>query len=103
MAPQPWAEINTTGRVRRRFDGPGRAISCATSITRVARELGIEVRAGLHTGEREVRGHDLAGLAVVVAKRIESHAEPGTVWVSTTVKDLVAGSALNSWTEANTS
>jgi len=52
------------------------------------------VRAGLHTGECEVRGDDLTGLAVVVAKRIESHAEPGTVWVSTTVKDLVAGSGI---------
>ena len=88
-------EINTTGDgFAACFDGPGRAISCATAITRAARELGIEVRAGLHTGECEVRGDDLTGLAVVVAKRIESHAEPGTVWVSTTVKDLVAGSGI---------
>ena len=58
----------------------------------MARELGIEVRAGLHTGECELRGDDLAGLAVHVAARIGSLARPGEVLVSTTVKDLVAGS-----------
>ena len=86
-------EIKTTGDgFHACFDGPGRAIACATSITRVARELGIEVRAGLHTGECELRGDDLAGLAVHVAARIGSLAGPGEVLVSTTVKDLVAGS-----------
>ena len=88
-------EINTTGDgFAACFDGPGRAITCATAITQAARELGIEVRAGLHTGECEVRGDDLTGLAVHVAARIESLAEPGAVWVSTTVKDLVAGSGI---------
>jgi class 3 adenylate cyclase len=60
----------------------------------VAHGLGLEVRAGLHTGECEIRGDDLAGVAVHVAKRIESLAEPGAVWVSNTVKDLVAGSGI---------
>ena len=64
-------EIKTTGDgFHACFDGPGRAIGCATSITQVARGLGIEVRAGMHTGECEVRGDDLAGLAVHVAARI---------------------------------
>ena len=88
-------EINTTGDgFAACFDGPGRAIACATSITQAARELGIEVRAGLHTGECEVRGDDLAGLAVHLAARIGSLAGPGEVLVSTTVKDLVAGSGI---------
>jgi class 3 adenylate cyclase len=88
-------EIKTTGDgFHACFDRPGRAIACAMSITQTARDLGIEVRAGLHTGECEVRGDDLAGLAVHVAARIGSLAAPGQVWVSTTVKDLVAGSAL---------
>jgi class 3 adenylate cyclase/pimeloyl-ACP methyl ester carboxylesterase len=76
------------------FDGPGRAIACTTSITQSARALGLEVRAGLHTGECEVRGDDLAGLAVVVAARIGSVAGPGEVVVSATVKDLVTGSGI---------
>ena len=88
-------EIKTTGDgFHACFDGPGRAIACATSITQAARGLGIEVRAGLHTGECEVRGDDLAGLAVHVAARIGSLAGPGEVLVSTTVKDLVAGSGI---------
>ena len=88
-------EINTTGDgFAACFDGPGRAIACATSITQAARELGIEVRAGMHTGECEVRGDDLAGLAVHLAARIGSLAGPGEVLVSTTVKDLVAGSGI---------
>jgi class 3 adenylate cyclase len=86
-------EINTTGDgFSACFDGPGRAIGCATAITQVAYELGIDVRAGLHTGECEIRGDDLAGLAMHVASRIESLAAPREVLVSTTVKDLVAGS-----------
>jgi class 3 adenylate cyclase len=88
-------EINTTGDgFHACFDGPGRAIACARSITQAAHELGIEVRAGMHTGECEVRGDDLAGLAVHLAARIGSLAGPGEVLVSTTVKDLVAGSGL---------
>jgi len=88
-------EIKTTGDgFHACFDGPGRAIGCARSITQAAQELGIEVRAGLHTGECEVRGDDLAGLAVHLAARIGSLARPGEVLVSTTVKDLVAGSGI---------
>ena len=88
-------EIKTTGDgFHACFDGPGRAIGCARSITQAAQELGIEVRAGLHTGECEIRGDDLAGLAVHLAARIGSLARPGEVLVSTTVKDLVAGSGI---------
>jgi len=88
-------EIKTTGDgFHACFDGPGRAIACATSITQAAHALGIEVRAGMHTGECEVRGDDLAGLAVHLAARIGSLAGPGEVLVSTTVKDLVAGSGI---------
>jgi class 3 adenylate cyclase len=88
-------EIKTTGDgFHACFDGPGRAIACATSITRATRELSLEVRAGLHTGECEVRGDDLAGLAVHLAARIGSVAGPGEVLVSTTVKDLVSGSGI---------
>lgn len=88
-------EINTMGDgFVACFDGPGRAIACATSITQAAHALGIEVRAGMHTGECQVRGDDLAGVAVVVAARIGSLAGPGEVLVSATVKDLVAGSGV---------
>ena len=88
-------EINTTGDgFAACFDGPGRGIACATSIAHAARELGIEVRAGLHTGECEIRGDDLAGLAVHIAARIGSLAGPGEVLVSNTVKDLVTGSGI---------
>ncbi|MET0903468.1 MAG: adenylate/guanylate cyclase domain-containing protein [Acidimicrobiales bacterium] len=88
-------EIKTTGDgFAACFDGPGRAIACATSIIEVTRALGIDVRAGLHTGECEVRGDELAGVAVHLAARIESLASGGEVLVSTTVKDLVAGSGI---------
>jgi class 3 adenylate cyclase len=89
-------EVNTTGDgFAACFDGPGRAIACAASIAQRARELGVEVRAGLHTGECEARGDDLAGLAVHLAARVAAQAAPGEVWVSTTVKDLVAGSGID--------
>jgi class 3 adenylate cyclase len=88
-------EVNTTGDgFHACFDGPGRAIACATAIAQLTRELGIEVRAGLHTGEVELRGDDLAGLAVHIAARVGDLAGPGEVLVSTTVKDLVAGSGI---------
>jgi class 3 adenylate cyclase len=88
-------EIKTTGDgFHACFDGPGRAIASARAITHAAQKLGIEVRAGLHTGECEIRGDDLAGLAVHLAARIGSLAGPGEVLVSTTVKDLVAGSGI---------
>ena len=76
------------------FDGPARAIRCAVAIARDVRALGIEVRAGLHTGEIEARGDDIGGIAVHTAARVMAAAAPGEVLVSRTVKDLVAGSGL---------
>jgi pimeloyl-ACP methyl ester carboxylesterase len=86
-------EVNTTGDgFLARFDGPARALRCALAIVNGARSLGLELRAGLHTGECEVRGDDLAGIAVHAAARVLSVAGEGEVVASSTVKDLVAGS-----------
>jgi class 3 adenylate cyclase len=74
------------------FDGPARAIRCARAIIDATHALGIELRAGLHTGECLVRGDDLAGVAVHIAARVGALAEAGEVLVSRTVVDLVAGS-----------
>jgi class 3 adenylate cyclase len=76
------------------FDGPGRAIQCACAIRDAVGGLGIEVRVGLHTGEIEVRGDDVAGMAVHIGARVSSLADAGEVLVSSTVKDLVVGSAI---------
>jgi class 3 adenylate cyclase/pimeloyl-ACP methyl ester carboxylesterase len=76
------------------FDGPIRAIRCATSIRPAVRELGLEVRAGLHTGECEVLGEKLGGLAVNIGARVAARASAGEVLVTSTVKDLVAGSGI---------
>jgi class 3 adenylate cyclase len=76
------------------FDGPARAVRCAHEIVAVTRPLGIELRVGLHTGECEVRGEDLGGLAVHIANRIATLAGPGEILVSRTVVDLTAGSGL---------
>jgi class 3 adenylate cyclase len=76
------------------FDGPARAIQAAREITRAVQPLGIEVRAGLHTGEIELQGDDIAGLAVAIGARVGATAGPSEVLVSQTVKDLVAGSGL---------
>jgi class 3 adenylate cyclase len=76
------------------FDGPARAIRCACAIVEGARQLGVELRAGLHTGECEVRGDDLGGIAVHIGARVAAMAAPGEVLASSTVKDLVAGSGL---------
>jgi class 3 adenylate cyclase len=76
------------------FDGPGRAIHCAQAILASSEPLGIQVRAGLHTGECEVMGDDIGGIAVHIASRVSAHAGPGEVIVSRTVKDLVAGSGI---------
>jgi class 3 adenylate cyclase/pimeloyl-ACP methyl ester carboxylesterase len=75
-----------------RFDGPARAMGCARTIVSQARELDLDVRAGIHTGECEVVGEKLAGISVVTGARIAALANPGEVLVSQTVKDLVAGS-----------
>jgi class 3 adenylate cyclase len=77
-----------------RFDGPARAIHCAQAITTAVQPLGIRVRAGLHTGECEVAEGKVAGIAVSIGARIAATAEPDEVLVSSTVKDLVAGSGL---------
>ena len=77
-----------------RFDGPGRAIACARTIIESTRELDLDVRAGVHTGECEVIGEKIAGIAVNVGSRIADAALPGEVLVSSTVRDLVAGSTL---------
>jgi class 3 adenylate cyclase len=76
------------------FDGPGRAVRCARAVTEGARQMGIEVRCGLHSGECEVRDSDLAGIAVHIGARIGGLAQAGEVLVSTTVKDLVIGSGI---------
>jgi len=76
------------------FDGPARAVRCAQAIATRVRTLGIEVRAGLHTGECEVISEKLGGIAVHIGARIAALAKGGDVLVSSTVKDLVAGSGL---------
>ena len=76
------------------FDGPARAVRCASAITSAVRDLGIEVRAGVHTGECELMEGKLTGLAVHIGARVAALAGPGTVLVSSTVRDLVAGSGL---------
>jgi class 3 adenylate cyclase len=76
------------------FDGPGRAIGCAEDIVREARSLGLEIRAGVHTGEVELDGERVSGIAVHIGARVAALAAPGEVLVSSTVKDLVAGSGL---------
>lgn len=89
-------EVKTTGDgFMATFDGPARAIRCGQAIAEAARSLGIEVRAGVHTGECELRGQDLSGLAVHVAARVSALAAAGEVLVSQTVHDLVAGSGLS--------
>jgi len=76
------------------FDGPARAIRCACRIRDGVRRLGIEIRAGLHTGEIEVTGEEIMGIAVHIGARVAAAAQPGEVLVSSTVKDLVAGSGI---------
>jgi class 3 adenylate cyclase len=76
------------------FDGPARGVRCARAITEAVRPLGVEVRAGLHTGECELLGNDVGGLAVHIGARVSSAAEAGEVLVSSTVKDLVLGSGI---------
>jgi class 3 adenylate cyclase/alpha-beta hydrolase superfamily lysophospholipase len=76
------------------FDGPVRAIRCALAISQAVLDLDIQVRCGIHTGECEIRGDKLAGLAVHLGARIASEAKAGDVLVSSTVKDLVAGSGI---------
>lgn len=76
------------------FDGPGRAIRCALSFSSAARQIGLPVRTGLHTGEIEIRGNDIGGIAVHAAARVMSQSAPDEVLVSRVVTDLVAGAGL---------
>jgi class 3 adenylate cyclase len=76
------------------FEGPARAVRCALAVGRAVRELGIEVRAGVHTGEVELATDDVRGIAVHIGARVAALAGPSEVLVSRTVKDLVAGSGL---------
>lgn len=88
-------EVNTTGDgFVAAFDGPARAVECAQAIVREARDLGIDVRAGLHTGECELRGVDLAGATMHIGARVAALAGSGEVLVSRTVRDLVTGSGI---------
>jgi pimeloyl-ACP methyl ester carboxylesterase len=88
-------EVGTAGDgVLARFDGPARAIRCAQNVAHAVRVLGIDVRTGLHTGECELIGNDVGGIAVHTAARVATLAQPGEVLVSHTVKDLVAGSGI---------
>ena len=88
-------EVNTSGdSFLAMFDGPQRAIRCAMAIRDAVQALGIEVRAGLHTGECEVRGDDIGGIAVHIGARVSALAGPTDVLVSSTLRDLVIGSGL---------
>ncbi|HEY7141608.1 MAG TPA: adenylate/guanylate cyclase domain-containing protein [Methylomirabilota bacterium] len=88
-------EVDTAGDgVLATFDGPARAVRCARAVSDSVRALGLEVRAGLHTGEVELQGEKVSGLAVHIGARVAAAAGPGEVLVSSTVKDLVAGSGL---------
>src|ERR1700739_3787469 len=88
-------EVNTSGDgFLAMFDGPQRAIHCAMAIRDAVQTLGIEVRAGLHTGECEIRGDDIGGIAVHIGARVSALAGPNDVLVSSTLRDLVIGSGL---------
>jgi class 3 adenylate cyclase len=76
------------------FDGPGRAVEASLALRDHARSLGLELRAGLHTGEIERRADDISGLAVHLASRVQRVAAPGQVVVSSTVVDLTIGSGI---------
>jgi class 3 adenylate cyclase len=89
-------EIDTAGDgFLATFDGPARGIRCACTTRDAVRTLGIKIRAGLHTGECEVMGDKLVGIAVHIGARVAAMAEPDEVIVSSTVKDLVSGSGLH--------
>jgi pimeloyl-ACP methyl ester carboxylesterase len=88
-------EIDTAGDgFLATFDGPARAVRCACAISKAVRALGLEIRCGLHTGECELMGDKLGGIAVHTGARVAARARTGEVLVSSTVKDLVAGSGL---------
>jgi class 3 adenylate cyclase/pimeloyl-ACP methyl ester carboxylesterase len=95
LEPHRGREIDTAGDgLFAAFDGPARAIRCATAIAREAKTLGVDVRAGLHTGEVEPSGDKVSGLAVHIGARVMALAGAGEVLVSSTTRDLVAGSGI---------
>jgi class 3 adenylate cyclase len=88
-------EVNTRGDdFLAMFDGPGRAVRCAQAIAVAARPLGLEVRSGVHTGEVELQGEDITGIAVHIGARVASLAGAGEVLATSTVRDLVVGSGI---------
>ena len=88
-------EVKTTGDgFLATFDSPTQGMRCAIAIRDAVRGLGLELRAGIHTGECEVSAGDVAGVAVHVAARLESAARPGQILVSNTVRELAAGSGV---------
>ena len=88
-------EIDSAGDgILASFDGPARAVRCATAITDAVRSLGVVIRAGVHTGEVEIAEGRMRGIAVHIAARVAAAADPGEVLVSQTVKDIVSGSGL---------
>jgi class 3 adenylate cyclase len=88
-------EIDTAGDgFLATFEGPGRAVRAAQAIRDAVRDMGLDLRIGLHTGEVELAGSDVRGIAVHIGARVSAKAGPGEVLVSSTVKDLVAGSGI---------
>jgi class 3 adenylate cyclase len=88
-------EIQTTGDgFLATFDGPGRALRCAAEVVEAVRELGLEVRAGVHTGEIDLAEGDVSGIAIHIAARVMAAAAASTVWVTGTVRELVIGSGI---------
>jgi class 3 adenylate cyclase len=89
-------EVKTTGDgFLATFDSPSRAVQCAKAIKISLAKLDLNIRAGVHTGECELMGADVAGLAVHMASRVQSTAQPGEILVSQTVRDLAVGSGLD--------
>ncbi len=78
------------------FDGPTRAVECAIASVRGVNELGVDIRAGVHTGEVQIAGEEIRGIAVHIGARVAALADAGEVLVSQTVKDLLAGSGSRS-------
>lgn len=88
-------EVKTTGDgFHATFDGPARAILCADAIRDSTRQLGLDLRIGIHTGECEIRGESLEGITIHVAARVSAIAAGGEILVSRTVKDIVSGSGI---------
>ena len=88
-------EVKTTGDgFHATFDGPARAILCADAIRDSTRQLGLDLRIGIHTGECEIRGESLEGIAIHIAARVSAIAAGGEILVSRTVKDIVSGSGI---------